>query len=93
MFSPWSAALDRAGCCAHAHAPMPIGEIGGSKAQGLLAGRGIARSAQAGSLARKMGDTLQDGAALPLRDAGGSAPSSCFSDKNARCAKHTVRSI
>jgi len=53
---------------------MPIGEIGGSKAQGLLAGRGITRSAQAGFMARKMGDTLPEGAALPLHDAGGSAP-------------------
>ena len=70
-YSSWSVLLSGLGCCAHAHAPMPIGEIGGSKA--TRAGGREGDHPACTSAARKVGETRPRGRASPFRAARGRA--------------------
>lgn len=54
--------------------PLAVAETGEAECKGRMTGRGITRPAQAGFLARKVGETLTDGEASPLHAARGSAP-------------------
>src|SRR5579863_4898989 len=82
VFSLWCAGhcLCSFGFEVHAHEPLPTGEVGGSKAQGRRAGRGITQAAQPRLVlvfcrGRKPGDTRPGGEAPPLCCAWGDAPS------------------
>jgi len=61
-------------CCAHAHALLPTGEVGGGNAPRAHDREGNHPSAQALVLRAEGGDTRSGGEASPLRGGGGGAP-------------------
>src|SRR6266849_5436705 len=66
-------------CCAHAHAPLPTGEVGGSNAQGRMFREGDLPACTSPAFGRgRLGKPGQAATALPLRGAWGSPLGSVF---------------